>query len=36
MSNATSITDNVGIGQIPGGCGLDIELSINLPRLDHA
>jgi Ohr subfamily peroxiredoxin len=30
-----SITANVGIGQIPGGFGLDIELSIALPGLDR-
>jgi osmotically inducible protein OsmC len=30
-----SITANVGIGQIPAGFGLDIELSISLPGLDR-
>lgn len=32
----TSITANVGIGQIPGGFGLDIDLHINLPGLGQA
>ncbi|MGG5291661.1 organic hydroperoxide resistance protein [Pseudomonas shirazensis] len=32
----TSITAKVGIGQIPGGFGLDIDLEINLPGLDQA
>ncbi|MGN8275853.1 organic hydroperoxide resistance protein [Pseudomonas sp. SMN5] len=32
----TSITAHVGIGQIPGGFGLDIDLYINLPGLDQA
>ncbi|QVM90652.1 organic hydroperoxide resistance protein [Pseudomonas entomophila] len=31
-----SITAQVGIGQIPGGFGLDIDLHINLPGLEHA
>jgi Ohr subfamily peroxiredoxin len=31
-----SITAHVGIGQIPGGFGLDIDLHINLPGLDQA
>lgn len=31
-----SITAQVGIGQIPGGFGLDIDLSINLPGLEQA
>jgi len=31
-----SITANVGIGQIPGGFGLDIDLHINLPGLAQA
>ncbi|MEJ8866096.1 organic hydroperoxide resistance protein [Pseudomonas jessenii] len=31
-----SITARVGIGQIPGGFGLDIDLNINLPGLEHA
>nr|WP_314876087.1 organic hydroperoxide resistance protein [uncultured Pseudomonas sp.] len=32
----TSITAKVGIGQIPSGFGLDIDLEINLPGLDQA
>jgi len=32
----TSITAKVGIGQIPGGFGLDIDLEINLPGLEQA
>lgn len=32
----TSITGKVGIGQIPGGFGLEVELNINLPGLDQA
>lgn len=32
----TSITAKVGIGQIPGGFGLDIDLDINLPGLEQA
>lgn len=32
----TSITANVGIGQIPGGFGLDIDLHIHLPGLAQA
>ncbi|MFJ4397654.1 organic hydroperoxide resistance protein [Pseudomonas sp. NPDC089396] len=31
-----SITAKVGIGQIPGGFGLDIDLNINLPGLAQA
>ena len=31
-----SITGKVGIGQIPGGFGLEVELKINLPGLDQA
>ncbi|MDR6714085.1 Ohr subfamily peroxiredoxin [Pseudomonas hunanensis] len=31
-----SITAKVGIGQIPGGFGLDIDLEINLPGLAQA
>ena len=30
-----SITARVGIGQIPGGFGLDIDLNINLPGLEQ-
>jgi Ohr subfamily peroxiredoxin len=32
----TSITAHVGIGQIPGGFGLDIDLNISLPGLEQA
>jgi len=32
----SSITAKVGIGQIPGGFGLDIDLHINLPGLAQA
>ncbi|WP_070093762.1 MULTISPECIES: organic hydroperoxide resistance protein [Pseudomonas] len=32
----SSITAKVGIGQIPGGFGLDIDLHINLPGLTQA
>lgn len=31
-----SIAGKVGIGQIPGGFGLEVELNINLPGLDQA
>ena len=31
----TSITAHVGIGQIPGGFGLDIDLNIRLPGLNQ-
>ena len=31
----TSITGNVGIGQIPGGFGLEVELKISTPGLDR-
>ncbi|PSS46557.1 organic hydroperoxide resistance protein [Pseudomonas sp. BBP2017] len=32
----SSITAKVGIGQIPGGFGLDIDLNIDLPGLPQA
>ena len=32
----TSITGKVGIGQIPGGFGLEVELDISLPGLEQA
>lgn len=32
----SSITAKVGIGQIPGGFGLDIDLDIKLPGLNQA
>ena len=31
----TSITANVGIGQIPGGFGLEVALQVTLPGLDR-
>ncbi len=32
----SSITGKVGIGQIPGGFGLEVELNISLPGFDQA
>ncbi|MGV6477316.1 organic hydroperoxide resistance protein [Azotobacter vinelandii] len=32
----TSITGKVGIGQIPGGFGLEVELDIHLPGLERS
>ncbi|MDA7085402.1 organic hydroperoxide resistance protein [Pseudomonas sp. SA3-5] len=32
----TSITGKVGIGQIPGGFGLEVELHVSLPGLEQA
>ncbi|WP_367344814.1 organic hydroperoxide resistance protein [Stenotrophomonas bentonitica] len=32
----TSITGNVGIGQIPTGFGIEVELQINVPGLERA
>ncbi|KAF3999931.1 organic hydroperoxide resistance protein [Glaciimonas immobilis] len=32
----TSITGLVGIGQIPGGFGIEVELKISLPGMDKA
>lgn len=32
----TSITGKAGIGQIPGGFGLEVELDIHLPGLERA
>jgi len=34
-SSTPAVTTNVGIGQIPGGFGLEIELQISLPGLDR-
>jgi Ohr subfamily peroxiredoxin len=31
----TSITGKVGIGQIPGGFGLEVELDVSLPGLEQ-
>ncbi|MER2298254.1 organic hydroperoxide resistance protein [Pseudomonas promysalinigenes] len=36
LPGETSITAKVGIGQIPGGFGLDIDLHIDLPGLAPA
>ncbi|RJG13425.1 organic hydroperoxide resistance protein [Pseudomonas cavernicola] len=36
LPNDTSITGKVGIGQIPGGFGLEVELNISLPGLEQA
>ncbi|WP_288097984.1 organic hydroperoxide resistance protein [Pseudomonas sp.] len=36
IPNDASITAHVGIGQIPGGFGLDIDLHISLPGLEQA
>lgn len=36
MPENTSITGHVGIGAIPGGFGLQVELKISLPGLDRA
>ncbi|KOO57954.1 organic hydroperoxide resistance protein [Rheinheimera sp. KL1] len=35
VSNESKITAEVGIGQIPGGFGLDIELQISLPGVSQ-
>ena len=32
----TSIAGQVGIGQIPGGFGLEVQLNVSLPGLDQA
>jgi osmotically inducible protein OsmC len=31
----TTVTGNVGIGQIPGGFGLEVELNVSLPGLEQ-
>ncbi|MBT9266988.1 organic hydroperoxide resistance protein [Pseudomonas sp. MG-9] len=36
IPDGASITAHVGIGQIPGGFGLDIDLHISLPGLEQA
>lgn len=36
LPSDASITGKVGIGQIPGGFGLEVELNISLPGLDRA
>jgi len=35
LPDDASITGKVGIGQIPGGFGLEVELQISLPGLDR-
>lgn len=35
IPDAVSITGNVGIGPVPGGFGLAVELQISLPGLDR-
>jgi len=32
----TSITGRVGIGQIPAGFGIEVELKVSIPGMDHA
>lgn len=32
----TAVTGKVGIGQIPGGFGLEVELNVSLPGIDRA
>ncbi len=32
----TAITGKVGIGQIPAGFGIEVELQVSLPGMDHA
>jgi Ohr subfamily peroxiredoxin len=32
----TAVTGKVGIGQVPGGFGLEVELQVSLPGLDQA
>ncbi|WP_313085246.1 organic hydroperoxide resistance protein [Pseudomonas sp.] len=32
----TAVTGKVGIGQIPGGFGLEVELNVSLPGMDQA
>lgn len=36
LPSDTSITGQVGIGQIPGGFGLEVQLNVSLPGLDQA
>ncbi|MGA6099266.1 organic hydroperoxide resistance protein [Stutzerimonas marianensis] len=36
LPSDTSVTGKVGIGQIPGGFGLEVELAVLLPGLDQA
>jgi Ohr subfamily peroxiredoxin len=36
MPKETSIEGDVGIGEIPGGFGIEVELKISLPGMDDA
>jgi Ohr subfamily peroxiredoxin len=36
MPKETSIEGEVGIGEIPGGFGIEVELKISLPGMDDA
>ena len=36
LPNDTSIRGKVGIGAVPGGFGLEVELQISLPGMDRA
>ena len=36
LPSDVSVTGNVGIGQIPGGFGLEVELQIAIPGMDKA
>ena len=36
LPDATSITGIVGIGPVPGGFGLEVELQISAPGMDKA
>jgi lipoyl-dependent peroxiredoxin len=36
IPSGTSITGKVGIGAIPQGFGIEVELQVSLPGMDHA
>lgn len=36
LPDSTSIEGNVGIGPIPGGFGIEVELQISIPEMDRA
>lgn len=36
LPDATTVTGIVGIGQVPGGFGLEVELQIKVPEMDKA
>jgi osmotically inducible protein OsmC len=36
VPSGTSITGKVGIGAIPQGFGIEVELQVSLPGMDHA